>query len=115
MESIICWVNLKQSAVVPKEPSLLYLPALPAIWANSEIVKGRVFLPSNLFSFEKEYYDDVWKNGSTLRYKLCKPKSAKKQFKIFKSFIKNKIKSWNVINHDNNYLIFLRSYLNDKR
>ena len=47
----------------------------------------------DLFSFEKEYYDDVWKNGSTLRYKLCKPKSVKKQFKIFKSFIKNKIKS----------------------
>jgi len=47
----------------------------------------------DLFSFENNYYDDVWSNGSQLRKILCKPKSARKQFSLLKKFIKNKIKS----------------------
>ena len=50
-------------------------------------------LNNDLFSFENDFYDDIWLNGNRLRKILCKPKSARKQFSIFKKFIKNKLKS----------------------
>ena len=50
--------------------------------------------PNNdLFSFEKNFYHDIWSNGNRLRKILCKPKSARKQFSIFKKFINSKIKN----------------------
>lgn len=45
----------------------------------------------DLLSFEKNFYDDVWSNGTQLRKILCKPNSARKQFSLFKQFLKNKI------------------------
>ena len=45
----------------------------------------------DLLSFEKNFYDDVWSNGSKLKKILCKPNSARKQFFLFKKFVKNKI------------------------
>ena len=45
----------------------------------------------DLLSFEKKFYDDVWSNGDQLRKILCKPNSARKQFFLFKKFVKNKI------------------------
>ena len=45
----------------------------------------------DLLSFEKNFYDDVWSNGDQLRKILCKPNSARKQFFLFKKFVKNKI------------------------
>lgn len=45
----------------------------------------------DLLSFEKNFHDDVWSNGSELRKILCKPNSARKQFFLFKKFVKNKI------------------------
>ena len=48
---------------------------------------------NNLFSLEKEYYNDIWENKSKKLVKtLCKPKSARKQIKFFINFFKNKIK-----------------------
>lgn len=46
----------------------------------------------DLLSFENNFYEDVWSNGSTLRKSLCKPKSARKQISLLTKFIKNKIK-----------------------
>ena len=46
---------------------------------------------NDLFSFEDNFYEDIWSNGYHLRKILCKPNSAKKQLSIFKKFIKNKI------------------------
>ena len=45
----------------------------------------------DLLSFEKNFHDDVWSNGNQLRKILCKPNSARKQFSLFKQFLKNKI------------------------
>ena len=42
----------------------------------------------DLLSFEKKFYDDVWSNGDQLRKILCKPNSARKQFFLFKKFLK---------------------------
>ena len=44
------------SPVIPKEPSLRYLPALPAICAISDNLSLRIFLPSNFFILEKKHY-----------------------------------------------------------
>lgn len=45
---------------------------------------------SDLFFFEKQHFNDLWGNGYNLGKKLCKPKSIKKQLKIFKDFFRNK-------------------------
>ena len=42
-----------QSPVMPKLPSLRYLPALPAIWPISDRFSFLNFFPSNFFKFEK--------------------------------------------------------------
>lgn len=47
----------------------------------------------DLFSFEENYYEDIWSKGSQLRKTLCKPNSARQQFFLLRKFIKSKIKS----------------------
>ncbi len=44
-----------------------------------------------IFSFEKDFEKEIWTTSETLNDKLCKPKSFKKQFHLFKKFYKSKI------------------------
>ena len=37
----------------------------------------------NLFHFEKDFFDSVWKKESKLRSMLCKPIGIKKTFRNF--------------------------------
>ena len=37
----------------------------------------------DIFFYEKEYEDSIWNNSNELRKKLCKPKSFRKQIKMF--------------------------------
>ncbi len=45
----------------------------------------------DIFFYEKEYEDSIWNNSSELRKKLCKPKSFRKQIKMFIKFAKFKL------------------------
>ena len=46
---------------------------------------------NNLFKFEKSNYNDIWNCTSVLTKKFCKPKSFRKQIKMFAQFYKNRI------------------------
>jgi hypothetical protein len=47
--------------------------------------------PDDLLYFEKDYEKDIWEGDAGLRKKLCKPKSFRKQIKIFKNFNQSKL------------------------
>ena len=59
-------------------------------FAVTSDVKEKV---DDLFCFEKDFEKDVWEGESSLRKKLCKPKSFRAQIEIFKKFNKAKLKN----------------------
>tara|TARA_Y100000590_G_scaffold269029_1_gene302120 strand:+ start:5338 stop:6246 length:909 start_codon:yes stop_codon:yes gene_type:complete len=47
---------------------------------------------NGVLSFEKDHFNDIWKNSGILPKKLCKPKSARQQVSMFRNFMKYKIR-----------------------
>ena len=50
-------------------------------------------LNNDLFSFENDFYDDIWLNGNRLRKIYVNPNQLESNFLFLKKFIKNKLKS----------------------
>ena len=73
------------SPEIGKKRDMLFLSF--AVTSESKVSK------QDLFSFEENYYEDIWSKGSQLRKTLCKPNSARQQFFLLRKFIKSKIKS----------------------
>ena len=73
------------SPEIGKKRDMLFLSF--AVTSESKVSK------QDLFSFEENYYEDIWSQGSQLRKTLCKPTSARKQFSLLRKFIKSKIKN----------------------